>query len=143
MNFIKKQSIGFYLATITILIAIMGIIFYIKNCNTNYFRKTGMNIWVIVCMIIAVMLEVATIILSQRYETNSYLDAIMIIAPMLFIAAFMIFLSSRVNSIASILSFERNAETMADLSSAIIGMGCCLFAVIFSIASSFFDIIRE
>ena len=37
---------------------------------------------------------------------------------------FVFFVRLRVNSIATILSFERNAQTMADLSSAIIGMGC-------------------
>lgn len=48
-----------------------------------------------------------------------------------------IFVRLRVNSIATILSFERNAQTMADLSSAIIGMGCTLAAVIMTIISSF------
>ena len=54
-----------------------------------------------------------------------------------------IFVRLRVNSIATILSFERNAQTMADLSSAIIGMGCTLAAVIMTIISSFFRTVRE
>ena len=49
----------------------------------------------------------------------------------------------RVNSIATILSFERNAQAMADLSSAIIGMGCVLAAIIMTIISSFFRTVTK
>lgn len=59
------------------------------------------------------------------------------------VAGFVFFVRLRVNSIATILSFERNAQTMADLSSAIIGMGCTLAAVIMTIISSFFRTVRE
>ena len=54
------------------------------------------------------------------------LDILPILAGVLLMAGFVFFVRLRVNSIATILSFERNAQTMADLSSAIIGMGCTL-----------------
>lgn len=143
MNFIKKQSVGFYLTTLTVIIATIGLIFYIINCNTNYFKNTGISIGIVACIVVAVILEIIVIFASQKIGVKGYLDIGMIIAPMLLIIAFAIFVSLRVNSIASILSFERNAQTMADLSSAIIGMGFCFASVILSIVSAFFDIVRE
>ena len=71
------------------------------------------------------------------------LDILPILAGVLLMAGFVFFVRLRVNSIATILSFERNAQTMADLSSAIIGMGCTLAAVIMTIISSFFRTVRE
>ena len=71
------------------------------------------------------------------------LDILPILAGVLLMAGFVFFVRLRVNSIATILSFERNAQTMADLSSAIIGMGCALAAVIMTIISSFFRTVRE
>lgn len=143
MNFIKKQSVGFYLTTLTVIIATIGLVFYIINCNTNYFKNTGVSTGIVACIVVAVILEIIVIFASQKSGRKGYLDIGMIIAPMLLIIAFAIFVSLRVNSIASILSFERNAQTMADLSSAIIGMGFCFASVILSIVSAFFDIVRE
>lgn len=143
MNFIKKQSVGFYLTTLTVIIATIGLVFYVINCNTNYFKNTGISTVVVACMVVAIISEIIVIFASQRVGTKGYLDIAMIVAPMLLIIASAIFISLRVNSIASILSFERNAQTMSDLSSAIIGMGFCFGSVILGIISAFFDIVKE
>ena len=79
----------------------------------------------------------------RKIERLSDLDILPILAGVLLMAGFVFFVRLRVNSIATILSFERNAQTMADLSSAIIGMGCTLAAVIMTIISSFFRTVRE
>ena len=143
MNFMKKQSVGFYLNILTAIIGTIGLVFYIINCNTNYFMNIGINAWIVICIVIAVLLEIIVIFASQKKELRRYLDLAIIIVPVLLIIAFTIFVSLRVNGIASILSFERNAQTMSDLSSAIIGMGFCITSVILGIASSFFDIVKE
>ncbi len=44
MNFLKKQSAGFYLAAITTVFAIAGLVFYYINCNTDYFGNLGVSL---------------------------------------------------------------------------------------------------
>ena len=58
-------------------------------------------------------------------------------------AAFALFLVARVSSIATILSFEKNAQTMSDLTSAIVGMVTCFLAAIFNIAGSFCKVVKN
>ena len=126
MNFIKKQAAGFYLMLLALILGTAGIVFYVINCNTAYFFKLGISWGVVGCLVAGVVLEILPIL-----------------AGVLLMAGFVFFVRLRVNSIATILSFERNAQTMADLSSAIIGMGCTLAAVIMTIISSFFRTVRE
>ena len=126
MNFIKKQAAGFYLMLLALILGTAGIVFYVINCNTAYFSNLGISWGVVGCLVAGVVLEILPIL-----------------AGVLLMAGFVFFVRLRVNSIATILSFERNAQTMADLSSAIIGMGCTLAAVIMTIISSFFRTVRE
>ena len=37
----KKQSAGFYLTVVSAVAAIVGLIAYLVNCNTNYFKNLG------------------------------------------------------------------------------------------------------
>ncbi len=143
MDFIKKQSAGFYLTVFAILLGAAGIIAYFVNCNTDYFSNLGVNAVLVVCVILALILEVIYIIGSERDSSKLYLDVLPVAAGVLLMVGFVIFVSLRVNSIATILSFERNAQTMSDLSSAIVGMVCCLLAVIFTVISSYCNIVRE
>ncbi|HIT89025.1 MAG TPA: hypothetical protein IAC41_01190 [Candidatus Merdenecus merdavium] len=143
MEFIKKQSAGFYLTALTVILAIVGLIFYMINCNTAYFSNLGVNAAVVACIVIAVILELVFIIGSETLGAKIYLDILPIVSAVMLMVAFVIFISVRVNNIATILSFERNAQTLADLSSAIIGMGFCFGAAVFSIIASFFKIIKD
>lgn len=143
MGFLKKQSIGFYLTIITTICAILGLIFYMVNCNTSYFSNLGVNTGLLICAVLAILLEMAMIILSQAMGGKPYIDIIPVLCGVLLMSAFVIFISIRVNSIATILSFERNDQTMSDLSSAIIGMGFCFAAVLFNIIASFFSVVKE
>ena len=133
MNFIKKQAAGFYLMLLALILGTAGIVFYVINCNTAYFSNLGIS-WGVVGLFVAG---------QEKSPEMPVLDILPILAGVLLMAGFVFFVRLRVNSIATILSFERNAQTMADLSSAIIGMGCTLAAVIMTIISSFFRTVRE
>ena len=136
MNFIKKQAAGFYLMLLALILGTAGIVFYVINCNTAYFSNLG-------CLVAGVVLEILFVAGQEKSPEMPVLDILPILAGVLLMAGFVFFVRLRVNSIATILSFERNAQTMADLSSAIIGMGCTLAAVIMTIISSFFRTVRE
>lgn len=143
MTFLKKQSAGFYLTVLATACAVLGIIFYVVNCGTDYFSNLGMDMGLMASGIAAIVLELALIAVSEAKGHKQYLDVVPVACGVLLMAAFVIFISIRINSIATILSFERNDQTMADLSSAIVGMGFCFAAVLFNIIASFFRIVKE
>lgn len=141
MNFIKKQAAGFYLMLLALILGTAGIVFYVINCNTAYFSNLGISWGVVGCLVAGVVLEILFVAGQEKSPEMPVLDILPILAGVLLMAGFVFFVRLRVNR--TILSFERNAQTMADLSSAIIGMGCTLAAVIMTIISSFFRTVRE
>ena len=89
---------------------------------------------------VAAVLEIAYIIGSGRADLKKYFDLIPIISGMILMIAFVLLLNVRVSSIATILSFQKNAQTMADLSSAIAAMAACIIAAILNMAGAFFKV---
>ena len=143
MEFIKKQSAGFYITVLTVILAGAGTAFYLINCNTSYFSGLGVDKGLVSYLIIAIVLEIALIVGSQILGSKAYLDILPVASAILLVVALVTFISLRVNSIAAIMTFENNAQTMADLSSAITGIVLCLLAVLFGIIASFFNIVKE
>lgn len=138
----KKQSLGFYMTALSAIAAVVGIIAYLINCGTNYFVNLGVDPMVVGCTVVAVALQVVYIILTQK-GNKIWTDVLPVAFTVLLIAATLLFVGARVNGIASIMTFEGNAQTMADLTSAIVGIVGCLIASIISLISSFFDVVKE
>ena len=144
MGFIKKQSTGFYLITaLSAVLAVAGIAFYLVNCKTAYFcqlrrqrrggglrgpRRGGAD-----CAIAA----------SPGDGRQKALDVLFIAAAVLLAVAFVTFVGARVASIATIMIFENNASTMADLTSALVGLVCMVLAMVASIAASFCKVVKS
>lgn len=143
MKFMKKQSAGFFITLLTVILAGAGIIFYLINCNTAYFANFGVDSKIVTLVIAAIVIELALIIGSEILGTKLVLDILPVLSAVLLVLAFVTFVESRVNSIASIMTFQNNAQTMADLSSAITGMVFLFLAIIFSVITSFFNIVKE
>ena len=142
MNFLKKQSVGFYFSVIVVILSLVGMAMYLKNSATAYFSNLGKDPVILACLIVAVIAELLFMILSQK-GMKSWMDILPVAVSVLLMLGAVLFASSRVNGIASIMTFENNAQTMADLSSAVTGIGFCLAAGIVSIVASFFDITKE
>ena len=138
----KNKSAGFYMMILTAVLAVIGVVFYLINCNTSYFSNLGVNTGLVACMVIAVILELAYVF-GYKAPVSRVLDLIPVVCGVLMMVAFVLFISVRANSIASILTFENNAQTMSDLMSAIVGMVFCLLAVIFNIVASFFKVVKD
>lgn len=143
MSFLKKQSAGFYITILTAVLTVISIVFYLINCNTDYFANLGVNAGIVVCLVIAAVLEIVFVAGYNKAAQNRVMDIIPVVCGVLLMVAFVLFIGARVNSIATILSFEKNDQTMADLSSALIGMGFCFAAVLFNIIGSFFKVVKE
>ncbi len=138
----KNKSAGFYMMILTAVLAVIGVVFYLINCNTSYFSNLGVNTGLVACMVIAVILELVYVF-GYKAPVSRVLDLIPVVCGVLMMVAFVLFISVRANSIASILTFENNAQTMSDLMSAIVGMVFCLLAVIFNIVASFFKVVKD
>ena len=132
----KKMGAGLVLSVITALVTVAGLVLYMMNCKTNYFINSGVNNAVVAA---AAILEIVMIAASMRMGAKPVLDILPVACGVLTAYALIQFISSRIAAIGSIMTFENNAQNMADLKGAIIGMIVCAAALICTIISSFFQ----
>lgn len=137
-----KKSAGFFMTIISAAAAVVGAVAYFMNCRTNYFINLGVSPVVLGCALAAIVLQVVYILATQKGQAL-WTDLLAVIPPVLLIAATINLAGSRISGIASIMTFENNAQNMADLTSAIVGIAACLIAAIVGIAAAFFDTVKE
>ena len=137
-----KKSAGFFMTILSAAAAAVGAAAYFMNCQTNYFINLGVDPVVMGCAAAAIVLQVVYIAVTQKGHAL-WSDVLAVIPPVLLIIAAITLVGARVGSIASIMTFENNAQNMADLTSAIVGIAACLIAAIAGIAASFFDTVKE
>lgn len=138
----RNKSVGLYTSIISIIAALVGLVAYIANANTTYFKNSGINPLVICGLVLSIVLLVVYVVIGLK-KTAIWLDLLPIISCIATVVALANFISARVNGIAAIMTFENNASNMADLSSAIVGIIATLLAVIIGIVSAFFDVSVE
>lgn len=143
MNFIKRQAAGFYLTVLTILTAAASLVFYLVNCKTAYFASFGVDGILVALAMGAILAECVFLAAGERSVKKPLVDLLPPAAAVLLavLAAFLI--SNRANSIAAIITFENNAQNMADLASALAAMISGIIALIISITASFFEVVKE
>ena len=139
----KKIGAGLVLSVITALVTVLGLVLYMINCKTNYFINSGVNNAVVACLAVAAILEIVMIVASVKMGAKPVLDIIPVVCGVLTAYALIQFLGSRIAAIGSIMTFENNAQNMADLNGAIIGMIVCAVAMICTIISSFFKVVKD
>ena len=140
----KKMGAGLVLSVITVLVTVAGLVLYMMNCKTNYFFiNSGVNNAVVACLAAAAILEIVMIAASMKMGAKPVLDILPVACGVLTAYALIQFISSRIAAIGSIMTFENNAQNMADLKGAIIGMIVCAVALIFTIISSFFKVVKD
>lgn len=135
----KKNGIGFYATGLSFVAGIVALVFYMINTNTDYFANLGVNPVVAGCAAVALAAQLVLLILSKQPQP-AWLDLVAVTAPVLLMVAFVSLIGTRVNGIASIMTFENNAQTMSDLSSAIISLAAFLIAWLVSVISTYFNI---
>jgi len=74
MSFLKKQSAGFFVTLLAIILAFVSVIFYLINCNTAYFATYGTDHSIVAMIIIAIVIEIAYITGSELVYSNLILD---------------------------------------------------------------------
>lgn len=137
-----KKSAGFFMTVISAAAAVVGAAAYFVNCRTNYFVNLGLNPVVMGCAVAAILCQVAYLA-ATRNGHALWSDILAVAAPALLMVAAITLVGARVTGIAAIMTFENNAQNMADLSSAIVGIAGCLIGSVAGIAASFFDTMKE
>lgn len=133
-----KKSAGFFMTILSAIAAVVGVVAYIMNTRTNYFINLGVNTVVVACAVAAVVIQVVYLIASGKGH-NLFVDLLAVLPPVLLIVAAITLVSTRINGIAAIMTFENNAQNMADLTSAIVGIAGCVVAALIGVIASFFD----
>lgn len=137
-----KKSVGFFMTILSAAAAVVGAAAYFMNCKTNYFINLGVDPVVMGCAVAAIVLQVVYIAATQKGHAL-WSDVLAVLPPVLLIIATITLAGSRISGIASIMTFENNAQNMADLTSAIVGIAAYLIAAVVGIAASFFDTVKE
>ena len=136
MSSTNKKGAGLILSLLTAVAGAVGLGFCIVNAGTDSFRKIGTSPVVIGCAVIAILALVLRVVLDKKLAIAA--DAMSVVAGITLVVAAVQF--PRVNTIASIMTFTNNAQTMADLSSAIYGTAALLIAVVLNIIAAFTNV---
>lgn len=137
-----KKSAGFFMTVLSAAAAAVGAVAYFLNCGTNYFVNLGLNPVVMGCAVAAILCQAAYLVVTQKGQAM-WSDILAVLPPVLLMVAAITLVSTRVNGIAAIMTFENNAQNMADLTSAIVGIAGCLIASVIGVAAAFFDTTAE
>lgn len=146
MEFIKKQSIAFYVSIAVVIMAIVSVIIYSVNAaNVYFFEVTGSGA-VLALTIVAIVLDVAIIVLAQLFATNKLakicLDMAMIAVTILLTISLMLFLKDRVYYMAIVFGSELesdNPAAWAAMGQAVAGIVLYACTVILSVGAAFFN----
>lgn len=136
-----KKTTGSILTILAVVAALVGVVAYLINCNTNYFINQGINASVVACAVAGLVALVVYLVMAQK-GNSMVSDILVIAAAVLLMTATMLMVNTRIASIAAVMTFENNASNMADLVSCIVGIAGCLVATIVSVVSSFFDVTK-
>lgn len=137
----KRAIFGSIMTVITIVAAVAGLVNYITNSNTTYFAGLGKDPVVIGCTVIGIAALVLWLVLGE--PKASWKDILPVAAPACLIVAALTLVNSRINGVAAIMTFENNAQNMADLQSAIVAIAALVAAAVLAALTAFFDVKKE
>lgn len=136
----KKTTKSLIWNIIILAFTLFGLILYIANCNSIYFKKFGVNTSIIVFIVLALIVEIALLIIAFIKENkfkNILSDAMSIIIPIFVILAVAYLLDARIYYAATILTYEKTNQNVQDLIPALVSLGSLLTSFILSIVFSF------
>lgn len=136
----KKATKSLIWNIIILAFTLFGLILYIANCNSIYFKKFGVNTSIILFIVLALVVEIALLIIAFIKENkfkNILSDAMSIIIPIFVILAVAYLLDARIYYAATILTYEKTNQNVQDLIPALVSLGSLLTSFILSIVFSF------
>ncbi len=156
-EFLKKQTVGNYIAAGAALTGLIAFILYLINGTaTGYFKGTNESS-VIVMSIFAILALCGAIALSQfKFEgkvgdvSNIGVGVLRVVGAVLLVASLILFISSRAEGLAFIFGSNKDViaevqtpENMSSAGVAIAGFVFYIIAWLASVVASFFKIVKE
>ena len=136
----KKATKSLIWNIIILTFTLFGLILYIANCNSIYFKKFGVNTSIILFIVLALVVEITLLIIAFIKENkfkNILSDSMSIIIPIFVILAVAYLLDARIYYAATILTYEKTNQNVQDLIPALVSIGSLLTSFILSIVFSF------
>ncbi len=133
-----KISAGIVTTILAAGLAGAGLYMYFQNANTANFSNLGKDPVVIGCLAGAIVVLILSLLAGR--PSPFWTDLLVVAAPVLCVVGLLVLANSRINGIASILTFTNNAQNMADLRSAVIAMILIAAAALMGLINAFVDV---
>lgn len=142
MKVVKNLSLGFYVGVLALIAQVVGLVFYYINQGTATFGNLPLNLVVTFGGVVAIILQLCILIAGQFKASNgavlrTVLDIAYVVAVVLIVWGATVFFADRINLFSSVMTFNRNAQSLADMNSALYGIGAMFAAAVLEIISSF------
>ena len=136
----ETQSMGFGVFTtlLALIATAVGFAYYLINAGTVNFSSLGKDPVILGCLGGAIACYVIWLLAGS--DKRRILDILPFAAPVLTIYGGLVMANSRINGIASILTFTNNAQNIADMQSAVIAIAATVIAAVIGIFSAFFQV---
>lgn len=138
MKTMKQQGRAPVLMLTSAALSAVGLIVYLVNTTTGYMAGRGLNVTVVVATAIAVIALAADAFSMDKFS-NMAIDGIMVIASVLQIVGFLLFVLDRVSIIADVYFLPVNypASEGAALNMAMVGFVLYIIAIVLTVAAAF------
>ena len=148
MKALKNLSLGFYVGVLAFIVEVVALVFYFINQGTVTFGNLPLNMVTVVGGVIALAIQLLILVLGQLRASNKtgvgvLLDLAYVVEAVLIVWGATVFFADRINLFSSVMTFNRNAQSLADMNSALYGIGAMFAAAVLVILSSFMRVSKN
>ena len=144
MDFIKKQTIAFYIRLVSAILIIVGLILYLAGAAKAQLDMTSFDVngSIVAMIIIALIAEIALLILVQLFKDKFImkivLTVLMVVVPVMLVAAFITSIGDSLENMAFIFGSEFDVpEAKTKLIQIIVAAVILLIACLANVATGF------
>ncbi|OFQ98063.1 hypothetical protein [Alloscardovia sp. HMSC034E08] len=148
MKALKNLSLGFYVGVLAFIVEVVALVFYFINQGTVTFGNLPLNMVTVEGGVIALAIQLLILVLGQLRASNKtgvgvLLDLAYVVEAVLIVWGATVFFADRINLFSSVMTFNRNAQSLADMNSALYGIGAMFAAAVLVILSSFMRVSKN
>lgn len=148
MKALKNLSLGFYVGVLAFIVEVVALVFYFINQGTVTFGNLPLNMVTVVGGVIALAVQLIILVLGQLRASNGtalgvLLDLAYVVEAVLIVWGATVFFADCINLFSSVMTFNRNAQSIADMNSALYGIAAMFAAAVLVIISSFMRVSKN
>ena len=148
MKALEEFVSRFYVGVLAFIVEVVALVFYFINQGTVTFGNLPLNMVTVVGGVIALAIQLLILVLGQLRASNKtgvgvLLDLAYVAEAVLIVWGATVFFADRINLFSSVMTFNRNAQSLADMNSALYGIGAMFAAAVLVILSSFMRVSKN